>query len=137
MNPFKKIVKIFNNKEIILKYKKSKYDTDKVPYAFVYYTKNSFPTKFEIDHSVFEILLRYDLLDETGGNWEEHTRTYVLDLDRLKSYFNSIKLAKQNLEYNKNDYIRADSFLKDYEKIKSKFNFLNRKFSLDKLIEET
>lgn len=137
MNPFKKIVEIFNDKEIILKYRKGKYAVDKVPFAFVYYTKHSFPTKLEIDHSIFEILLRYDLLDQTGGNWDEHSTTYILDLYRLKSYFNSISLAKQNLEYNKNDYIRADSFLKDYEKIKLKFNFLNRKFSLDKLIEET
>jgi len=77
------------------------------------------------------------LLDQTGGNWEEHTRTYILDLDKLKSYFTSISLSKKNIDYNQNDYLRADSFLKDFEENKSKFDFLFIKFKLDKLIEET
>lgn len=77
------------------------------------------------------------MLDQTGGNWEEHTRTYILDLDKLKSYFTSISLSKKNIDYNQNDYLRADSFLKDFEENKSKFDFLFIKFKLDKLIEET
>lgn len=66
MNPFQKIVAIFSNKEIILKYKIGKYVVGKVSSSFIYYTKHSFPTKLEIDHGIFEILLRYDLLDQTN-----------------------------------------------------------------------
>jgi predicted transcriptional regulator len=95
MNPFKKIAEIFNNKEIILRYKHGKPVWKKTPY--IYYRKpgENFIIQFEFDGRIFEILKKYELLEQIGGNWEEHSTTYLLDFNKLKKLFISIRDKKK------------------------------------------
>lgn len=133
MNQFQILVEIFHNKEIIVRYKHDKYSTWKKT-TYIYYRKpnSKFPIQLEFDERVFELLKKYELLDQTGGNWEEHSSTYILDIAKLKKYFISYRDKEKNISYD-----ISCRLLDDYQINQSKFDYLKRKFRLDKLIEET